>query len=381
MIKKITISLISFTIISIFISCESPKPQKLIGEWEGYSDPLEAREPVFYTFNSDGSGEFTIRNMTWVIKNYSLNEERSPAVLTLELDDPFGDSKTQNLFVEFISSKEIIIKDNKGKKIILYLGKGRLASLEETALRKAKRKAQKNAMIFDCAIIASDSRIYFKKPIALGGGGSSFKDYKIPTYLQNTSEGKYSSTLNSDNSLSIVGISKSLAGDSLNLIKVSVNMFSPSLDGDLIIEDPMADKSSEKLQLNFYSDQKFILKDQNGQDVQLEVSEEILARMEKEKIKNVGRDGLLSDCMNLASRCQQYYNKPKTLGGGGHSFMEYKIPANLQKTHNGTYSASVMNDKNLQIIGIGKVVGNDNINPVKVIVTISPNKAITKVVN
>ncbi len=381
MLKTLTISLISFTIISIFISCESPKPQKLIGEWEGYSDPLEAREPVFYTFNSDGSGEFTIRKMTWVIKNYSLNEERSPAVLTLELEDPFGDSKTQNLFVEFVSADQMIVKDNKGKKTILYSGKGTLARLEETALRNAKRKAQKNAIIFNCAIIASDSRIYYRRPINFGGGGNSFKNYKIPSYLQNTTEGKYNSTLNSDNSLSIVGISKSLAGDSLNLIKVSVNVFSPSLDGDLIIEDPMADKSSEKLQLMFYSVQKFILKDQNGQEVQLEVSQEILARMEKEKIKNAGRNGLLSDCMNLASRCQQYYKKPKPLGGGGYSFIGYKIPPNLQKTHNGTYSASVMNDKNLQIIGVGKVVGNDNVNPVKVIVTISPNKAITKVVN
>jgi len=55
---------------------------------------------------------------------------------------------------------------------------------------------------------------------------------------------------------------------------------------------------------------------------------------------NANRDALSNDLVNLASRAQQYYRRPASLGGGGESFNELAT-INLLTTKpqnaNGTY--------------------------------------------
>ncbi len=83
------------------------------------------------------------------------------------------------------------------------------------------------------------------------------------------------------------------------------------------------------------------------------------------------RDLLLHECVELSSMAQQYYRKPKEMGGGGRSFTGWTIPSNLSTTENGTFTASV-NSSSVVIVGTGNevVTGNDS---VKVQVTVYPD--------
>jgi hypothetical protein len=50
------------------------------------------------------------------------------------------------------------------------------------------------------------------------------------------------------------------------------------------------------------------------------------------------RDGIVSDLTNLSALAQQYFRKPKALGGGENSFTGFAIPTQLVNTGNGVYS-------------------------------------------
>ncbi|MBK9096961.1 MAG: hypothetical protein IPM14_02345 [bacterium] len=52
------------------------------------------------------------------------------------------------------------------------------------------------------------------------------------------------------------------------------------------------------------------------------------------------KDGVVSDCTNLGAMAQQYYKKPISMGGGGNNFNGFTVPASLQTTANGTYTAT-----------------------------------------
>ena len=53
------------------------------------------------------------------------------------------------------------------------------------------------------------------------------------------------------------------------------------------------------------------------------------------------RDGVVTDLNNLAANAQQFYRKPTSMGGGGNSFIGWAVPAELDTTPNGTYTATV----------------------------------------
>ncbi len=69
------------------------------------------------------------------------------------------------------------------------------------------------------------------------------------------------------------------------------------------------------------------------------------------------KDGIVSDCTNLAAMAQQFYKKPVSMGGGGNSFSTaggapaaWTIPASLDTTANGVYTKAV-NDQSVIITG------------------------------
>jgi hypothetical protein len=69
------------------------------------------------------------------------------------------------------------------------------------------------------------------------------------------------------------------------------------------------------------------------------------------------KDGVVSDCTNLAAMAQQFYKKPTAMGGGGNAFTtkngasaEWSIPALLDTTGNGTYTR-VNSDQSVVITG------------------------------
>lgn len=91
------------------------------------------------------------------------------------------------------------------------------------------------------------------------------------------------------------------------------------------------------------------------------------------------RNNVTNELVNLASHAQQYYLKPKALGGGARSFVGWEIPAELVTTANGHYEADVK-DEEVIIIGTGNevVTGNDS---VKVKIKVNPNTFLTEIIN
>jgi hypothetical protein len=74
------------------------------------------------------------------------------------------------------------------------------------------------------------------------------------------------------------------------------------------------------------------------------------------------RNNVLNECMNLAGMAQQYYLRPKSMGGGGNSFIGWRVPHTLVVTANGNFIADVFND-HAEIIGTGNevVTGTDSV--------------------
>ena len=93
------------------------------------------------------------------------------------------------------------------------------------------------------------------------------------------------------------------------------------------------------------------------------------------------RDALIADCANLAAMSQQYYRKPVVLGGGGNSFVGFEINRNLRETANGTYSLENVEPASLTIVGLGKEIGNDGTNHIKVLIKILPDRTETNIIN
>jgi hypothetical protein len=63
------------------------------------------------------------------------------------------------------------------------------------------------------------------------------------------------------------------------------------------------------------------------------------------------KDSVVSDCTNLGAMAQQYYKKPISMGGGGNTFTNFAIPANLLTTASGTYLVSTPGAQQIVITG------------------------------
>ncbi len=74
------------------------------------------------------------------------------------------------------------------------------------------------------------------------------------------------------------------------------------------------------------------------------------------------RDILTNECSNIASIAIGYYKRPVSFGGGGKSFIGWNVPAELQSTVNGSYTAVIYRDS-VVITGTGTevVTGSDSI--------------------
>jgi hypothetical protein len=74
----------------------------------------------------------------------------------------------------------------------------------------------------------------------------------------------------------------------------------------------------------------------------------------------------------LASKAQEYYKKPTSLGGGGNSFVGFAIPTGLSSNANGTYAISgSATATQIVFTGTGTETGNDGSTKVKATVTVT----------
>ncbi len=363
-------------LIMMISSCKSPNREKLVGEWQGFSGNGELRENISYIFHLDGTGEWSEGKMKWKIRDFSLNEKRDPPVLTLKLEDPFGDRKNQKRLVEFVTETEIIFTDAEAGEITLYMDKGRLVRARLEKLRNTN----KNAMIADCALIAALSQRFYRTPESLGGGGYSFKGFKILANLRETANGEYNTAVVGD-TLSIVGIGKKFGMEEVMPLKMTLTVLPRSLDVNLQVRDELANDQRQEFSVKILSLQNFLLFDEQGHQVALEIGAWERERAQNEAFKDANRGALLHQCATIATRSQNYYRKPKTLAGGALSFKGFKIRAGLRESHNGKFSTTAVTDSTLVIVGIGKEIGDDNENPVKISMTVTPSAIATQIVN
>ena len=108
---------------------------------------------------------------------------------------------------------------------------------------------------------------------------------------------------------------------------------------------------------------------------------------------NANRDALTNDLVNLASRAQQYYRRPTSLGGGGNSFVGLSADAaglakltNNASNGNGVYSISAAGAgtgtaSTVEIEGLGNETGSNGTAPVKVHVKVFPSSDSVWVLN
>lgn len=69
------------------------------------------------------------------------------------------------------------------------------------------------------------------------------------------------------------------------------------------------------------------------------------------------RDIVLNETMNIAMLAQEYYKKPKLLGGGGGSFTDWKMPGKMNRTAAGSYEA-IITSQAVTLTGTGNEVVN-----------------------
>ncbi|MBI5807913.1 MAG: hypothetical protein HZA74_05885 [Ignavibacteriales bacterium] len=92
------------------------------------------------------------------------------------------------------------------------------------------------------------------------------------------------------------------------------------------------------------------------------------------------RDAVISDLTNLASLAQQYYRKPTALGGGGNTFTGWTVPASLDTTGNGIYTATVT-AQSVTLVGTGNEKGNNGTGKVQVTMVVGPDKITSTTIN
>ncbi len=93
---------------------------------------------------------------------------------------------------------------------------------------------------------------------------------------------------------------------------------------------------------------------------------------------SASRDAMTADLVNLASKAQQYYRKPASLGGGGNSFagitaVTVLVGAAVATNDNATYSVDgTPSATSIVFVGTGATEGAGGVLPVHM-VTVAPS--------
>ncbi len=92
------------------------------------------------------------------------------------------------------------------------------------------------------------------------------------------------------------------------------------------------------------------------------------------------RNEIINECTILASEAQLYYRKPKEYGGGGKSFLGWKLPKEFNQTEAGFFVNTDIQANQVIITGTGNEVVTDN-DSVKVAMTVTPDSVSTQIIN
>ena len=95
---------------------------------------------------------------------------------------------------------------------------------------------------------------------------------------------------------------------------------------------------------------------------------------------SANRDAVIADLTNLASLAQQYYRKPGALGGGDRTFTGWTVPASLDTTGNGIYTATAA-AQSITLVGTGNENGNNGTSVVQVTMVVGPDAISSTTIN
>ena len=113
--------------------------------------------------------------------------------------------------------------------------------------------------------------------------------------------------------------------------------------------------------------------------------------------KDAGRDQVISQLTNLASKAQQYYKKPTSLGGGNNAFAGFALAASEDSSSIGNFVVSstavtstaavtpgttaATSAQEVWIVGSGFDNGNNGTDKVKAVTHVTPTNITTTVLN
>ncbi len=93
------------------------------------------------------------------------------------------------------------------------------------------------------------------------------------------------------------------------------------------------------------------------------------------------RDAVGTDLESHASKAQVFYRRPKSMGGGGSSFVGFTLTEQSAKNHNGEYDVSGATSSSVTIQGTGHEIGYDRSTPVMVAITVTPDSILVTELN
>ncbi|MBI4535299.1 MAG: hypothetical protein HY708_03410 [Ignavibacteriae bacterium] len=105
--------------------------------------------------------------------------------------------------------------------------------------------------------------------------------------------------------------------------------------------------------------------------------------MFRDQSANTNRDSISNDLVHCASKAQLYKRKPQAQGGGGGSFVGFRLEtvfADLRNA-NATYSLGTVSQDVMSIIGVGNEIGYDNATRVKVVIDVTADSTSVNEVN
>ncbi len=88
------------------------------------------------------------------------------------------------------------------------------------------------------------------------------------------------------------------------------------------------------------------------------------------------RNAMISDMTNIAVLAQKYYRQSGRAGGGGNSFKGWRIPAGMETTNNGKYTAEV-STRLVTLTGHGYKTGDDGSSNVKIVMNLDDSRIIS----
>lgn len=99
--------------------------------------------------------------------------------------------------------------------------------------------------------------------------------------------------------------------------------------------------------------------------------------------QQANRDEIISNLIQLNAMARTHYNLPTVLGGGGHSYENFKIPKALTENGNGTFEHTQTGHKSdhIHFTGTGTSIGNDGVEPVQIEIRITSTEMTFKELN